>query len=121
MRKGYKRSSRTGAEAQLWIPQALDHYFCFAKSARFKSRSTCGITFTSGKSFFKDSRNAGALPTTIRLGNVARYLFAKFVTSFVVTALIFGINSFSRSSGRLYVASDARLSANPSFVSKLRA
>src|SRR6267143_6141439 len=76
------------------------NYFCLTKSERFRSRSLCGITLTSGKSFFSGSMNAGAFPTMIKLGADDRYFVTNAVTSSVLTALIFGMNAFNRSSGR---------------------
>ena len=63
----------------------------FHESARFRSRSFCSITLTSGKFFLSASRKSAALPTITTLVGWARYSFANAVTASVVTASIDGI------------------------------
>ena len=48
-------------------------YFAFTRSARFRSRSFCSITLTSGKFFLSASRKSAALPTITTLVGRARY------------------------------------------------
>src|SRR5207248_6924206 len=83
------------------------HYFCFTRSARFKSRSDWAITRVSGEFFFSGSIKAEALPTTTRLEGPTRYFSVNAVTSFGVIELIDGINLSSVSNGRLKTARTA--------------